>query len=97
MSEALSPALLKTVEQKALHAGKGNSWACYAAILRYVTALQERLPSSEAIEACDEDDMDHILEAELEHLAQTVTEIFPGQGPVELAYYAPRPRRKLIE
>lgn len=93
MSEPVS-ALLEIVQQKALEAEQGSSWIGYAAILRYVTTVHARLPS---VEVCDEDGMERILEAELEHLASAVTEVFPGQGPVELAYYVPEPQRQLIE
>ena len=81
-------AMLAILQQKAAKDSSfGNSWAGYTAILCYVHEMPQRIPSLEAIEAYDEDAIDHLFEAELEHLAHAVTTIFPGRGVEELSYY----------
>ena len=92
MDNSISPELLERLQQKsATHSFSPNSWACYAAVLRYVNEALRRVPSLEALDACSDDDIDLILEAELEYLASATTEIFPVRGPEELFYYLKMP------
>ncbi|MGH2479465.1 MAG: hypothetical protein ACRDHW_07420 [Ktedonobacteraceae bacterium] len=92
MSESISPRLLETVQQKATADGSfGNSWRGYAIILRYLHEAYQRVPSLEAMPACDEDGIDYLFEAELEHLAQAVADIFPVTGLDEFSYYLSTP------
>lgn len=79
--------LLELAQRKVAECDVSSSWVGYAAILRYVNEALQRLPQPGALAACDEEDMERILEAELEHLASAVSEIFPGRGPEELTYY----------
>ncbi|MGH2478875.1 MAG: hypothetical protein ACRDHW_04365 [Ktedonobacteraceae bacterium] len=94
---SVSPELLEKLRQKSETSGSlTNSWECYAAILRYVHAALQRVPTLEALAACEENDIDLILEKELEYLASTVVEIFPTRGAQELTYYQKPPATSAI-
>ena len=95
MSDSISLALLDAVHRKTeISAHTGDSWTGYAIILRYLKEALERIPSIEAVQACDEDDIDRIFEVELEHIANMVADVFPGSGLNELAYYLESPPQK---
>ncbi len=84
--------LLEQLHQRSIASGTlANSWECYAAILRYVHAVLQRIPTVEALAACEEHDIDLILGEELEYLASTIVEIFPTRGAQELTYYQKLP------
>ncbi len=84
---SIAPEILEHLQQQAARSDSPNSWECYAVVLQYASEALQRIPTREALEACNNDEIDHILEAELEHLASAVHKIFPGMGPEELAYY----------
>lgn len=94
MKNNISPALLEKLAQKsAMDGSSGNSWDCYAVILRYIDEALQRVPLPEALDACNSDDIDLILGSELEYLASAVVEIFPVRGPDELFYYLKIPEK----
>jgi hypothetical protein len=89
MNSNILPELLEKLQQKSdASSYSDNSWEGYVAILRYVSEVCQRVPTLAALEAYkDDDDIDHILETELEHLASLVAEIFPRRGLQGLEYY----------
>ncbi len=84
---SISSDILEHLQKRAAESDAPNSWGCYAALLQYVSGALGRVPELAALEACNNSDSDLILERELEHLAVTVAEVFPGRGPEELVYY----------
>lgn len=73
MGKKITPALFTTLRRKAASCDDAqNSWIGYVLILRYLDEALRRVPSHQAIEDCDEEDIEQLFERELEHLACTL-------------------------
>lgn len=82
----LSPEVLQMWQREAeIHTEFADEWRDYALLMATFQAGLTRAPRTSA--ACEGVDIEHLLIAELEHVANAVNAIFPRGGMLEFASY----------
>lgn len=87
MSEHLVCEMIRSLRKKVAELDyPGDSWGGYIALLEYLSAAIQRMPSLEDIAAFDVEAMELVIGTELVHLAEAIPTVLVG-GSEEFAMY----------